>query len=154
MFCFFCVYLKDAKAGDVLVGTFNFYKSPSEKNMKIHGYPFSYLVPPKSSGSSSSSSDSKSTEDETSFEVLLLEQKVALLQKLMSDKKRKEEFLGLLKEVLASNPKYLPALDVQLRYLDAAEPKNYEEVVTAANKVIESIDTTGFKFCRFFTYFH
>ena len=121
--------------------------------MKIHGYPFSYLVPPKSSAASSSS-DSKSTEDETSFEVLLLEQKVALLQKLMSDKKRKEEFLGLLKEVLASNPKYLPALDVQLRYLDAAEPKNYEEVVTAANKVIESIDTTGFKFCRFFTYFH
>jgi hypothetical protein len=130
--------VQEAKAGDLLVGKFNFYKSPTEKDKRIPGLYFSYLVPPKASAPSESKA-----EEETSFEVMLLEQKVALLQKLMSDKKRKEEFSTLLNEVLANNPRYLPALDVNLRNLETAEQKSNEEISAAANKVIENIDITG-----------
>ncbi|KAL8557152.1 hypothetical protein ACS0TY_004563 [Phlomoides rotata] len=145
-----------ASAGSVLVGAISYGKvsfgvNNEEKNPEKNpvSYSISYIVPPvqvdedKSKGSSSGST--KSVEEQLEEEVR--DAKIRVLSNL---KRNTDEELSDWKELSISlkseYPKYTPLLAKILEALmsqNNAEDKigHYDEIIAAANEVIESIDT-------------
>jgi len=131
---------KEAKPGDMLLGHVHYYKvNKDNPDRKVRGYPINYLVPPSKPQSPSSPSDD---DDSKTTEILFLDSKVQFLSKLLSDKKRRAEIPKFIDQLFKENSKYLPILDLQLKYLDQPSDRmnQLDSIITAADEIISSID--------------
>ena len=139
----------EASTGDLLLGSISYGQSKSNligSGKKPDGFPISMRVPPinkvktKSSGSKNNKKDKKPETEKLAEAIRDL--KVARLTKLHGEK-NSENFDLIAKEILTVDPDYLPVLVEQLRRLDGEtnRKKHLEEIITAADVVINKIDT-------------
>lgn len=150
---------KDTSAGDLLLGTLQVYKKLfADKNKKLAGLPFAYVVQPTSSCSSASAASSNSNGSnggdgkekekekekeqtpEEKLEAFIFEKKVEYADKLLKDKKV-QEFDDLSRALVSAKPDHLPLLVLNLKR--AVSGKNVTEIAAAADAVVANIDTTS-----------
>ena len=138
---------KDARPGDVLLGTMNFGGSddgPGEGSRRPGGYQVTYVVPPKPPEKKEAAEADEQDKDERGAEQKLAEAlrdfKVGRLAKLHGEKDR-ALFDRLADEILAEYPNHLPVLVEQLKRADGKKRgDDLEAVVAAADRVIAQID--------------
>ncbi|KAH6782852.1 tripeptidyl peptidase ii [Perilla frutescens var. hirtella] len=147
---------KGASAGSVLVGSISYGKvsfgvNNEGKNPEKNpvSYSISYIVPPaqldEDKGKGSSSGCTKSVAEQLEEEVRDAKIKVLSSLKRTTDEER-SEWKKLSTKLKSEYPKYTPLL---AKLLEALVSQNniednihhYEEIIAAANEVIESIDT-------------
>eukprot|EP00158_Paraphelidium_tribonemae_P009110 Partr_v1_DN28774_c0_g1_i4_m63419 putative tripeptidyl peptidase ii len=133
--CFVAEYPKDAKPGDLLVGSMSY-------GVKVEGGTFavSLIVPPEDS---KTSDDEPKADSKDTINDAVRDAKLAFVEKL-TDIEEKKKLIG---ELVAANPKHVSTLLKQLSFIcgtlyDTDEKKgaNQSEIVTVANSIIAQID--------------
>lgn len=135
---------KDAKPGDILLGSLKLFKNSEEKTLKLKGLPFMYAV---SSSKPSPASPTTNIHEGTISEQLeesLLQQTVTFLTSLLSPSKM-NDFNSLIQTILEQHPKHLPLLQLHLRALDQAPDRtgNLDKIIAAADLILNNIDQSS-----------
>jgi len=135
-------YSKGATLGQFLQGTATFTKD--EWGKKVDVYPFKYILPEaakkKDKGKEKDGKGKDKGEDnQTAFKEAVRDTKITWLAKLPAGA---QETKDLYSELCTAGETLTSVHNARLQGLNAAETKDWNEIISAANKVISSVNET------------